>query len=100
MIEATNLWDVFCNLCIVIMENLSHKTGMSYGLINVLLFVILGPLSTLTLFISSILFATSKPGKIRNIIVWSIFGIGVCCMLTIIIFVIYGFLTMPIDFYE
>ena len=33
MIEQTNLWDCFCNLCISIMENLSHQTGMSYGLI-------------------------------------------------------------------
>ena len=100
MIEQTNLWDCFCNLCISIMENLSHQTGMSYGLINVLLFVILGPFSTVALTASSLLFAIGAPGKYRKIFAWSLFGIGVACMLTIFFLAAYGFLTMPITFFE
>jgi hypothetical protein len=47
MIEITNIWDQLCNICIVIMKALSRETGMSYGLINILLFVKLGPISTI-----------------------------------------------------
>lgn len=100
MIEQTNFWDCLCNLCILVMENLSHQTGMSYGLINILLFVILGPCSTLSLIASSLLFAIGNPGKNRRIVAWGLFGIGVACLLTILFLAAYGFLTMPITFYE
>ena len=57
MVEVTNIYNYLCNVCINIMTYLSHETGMSYGLINILLFVILGPLSTL-FFMGSTLTAT------------------------------------------
>lgn len=94
MIIETNLWDYFCNLCILLMEHLSHETGMSYGLINMLLFVFLGPLSTVALTASSLLFAIGKPGKYRRFIAWSLFCVGVACMLSIFFVVAYGLLTI------
>lgn len=47
MVHVTNYGDVLCNYCIAIMENMSALTGLTYGLIYVLLFIVLGPLNTL-----------------------------------------------------
>lgn len=55
MIEVTNSWDLICNMCILILENLSHITKCSYGFINVLFFVILGPLASFLFMASSII---------------------------------------------
>lgn len=68
MIEATNDWDWLCNLCILIMQNLSKMTGLSYGLVNILLFVILGPLSTLTSLVSAIIACAKGRNKISIIL--------------------------------
>ena len=42
MIEVTNSFDWLCNVCIDLMMRASEYTGLSYGTINILLFVILG----------------------------------------------------------
>lgn len=49
MVIVTNYGDVLCNWCILVMEQLSELSGLSYGLINILLFCVLGPLSTFAL---------------------------------------------------
>ena len=95
MIEETNLWDGLCNLCIELMWFMSKETGMSYGMINILLFVILGPVSTHSFCGSSLLFANLKRGKARAILGWSTFAIGVCCMLAVLVLVGWAFLNMP-----
>lgn len=46
MIEETNGWDELCNIFILVMENLSRETGLSYGLLNILMFCVIGPLAT------------------------------------------------------
>lgn len=85
MVHVVNYWDVLCNQCILIMENLSHLTGLSYGLINVWFFCILGPLSTLCFMVST---ATAMYGKTKRVtrnltLTFSVFGI--LCILAIII---------------
>ena len=64
MVHVVNYWDVLCNQCILILENLSYLTGMSYGLINVLFFCFLGPISTLCFMGST---ATALFGKSKRI---------------------------------
>ena len=55
MIEVFNNFDELCNFCIAIMYAMSDITGLTYGTINVLLFIILGPLSTILYAISALL---------------------------------------------
>lgn len=49
-IPSSNWMDDLCNLCIDIMYSMSEVSGLTYGQINVLLFVILQPLLILLLF--------------------------------------------------
>lgn len=91
MIEVTNSWDTLCNCCILIMEHMSHLTGLSYGLINILLFVVLGPLSTLIFMVSSIV---AKIKGCRNLsIILDI--VGSIIILSILTLILYAFLDMP-----
>lgn len=93
-------WDSLCNICILIMQHLSELTGWSYGFINVLLFVVLGPLSTLLFMGSSLVFAVKTENeRIRKIIGWSLFGTGALIVLFVLCLIAYATLTIPIDFY-
>lgn len=49
------LLDGLCDYCIRWMRYASDVSGISYGTLNVLLFIILGPLSTLFAMISAII---------------------------------------------
>lgn len=94
MVHVTNYGDVLCNYCIAIMENMSALTGFSYGLINVLLYIVLGPLSTLC-FIGST--ATALYGKTKLVrVTWTciLSGIGFLAILAIIIPVIWATITL------
>lgn len=77
MVHVVNYWDVLCNHCILILENLSYLTGLSYGLINVLFFCILGPLSTLCFMGSTAtaLFGKSKWVREKLTLTLSIVGL-------------------------
>lgn len=48
MNEINVIGTELCAFCIAVMRLMEDWTDLSYGLINVLLFVILGPLSTIT----------------------------------------------------
>lgn len=74
--------DRFCNLCISLMESASAATGLSYGEINVLLFVIFGPLSTLC-FMASAIFAR-RGKRLARIITITASVIGACCVLAML----------------
>lgn len=77
MVHVTNYGDVLCNYCIAIMENMSDLTGLSYGLINILLFVALGSISTVC-FIGSTataMYGKTKFVKIKQTRILSILGI-------------------------
>lgn len=97
MIEVTNEWDLICNLCILILENLSHMTGLSYGFLNIILFVILGPLATL-LFMSSAftLFINVKKKNIQKLIAKLLFTAGILVILLIVIPIFIAALELPI----
>lgn len=48
-------WTLICNLCIEIMESASTTFGVSYGFINVFLFIIMQPLAIFSMFVAYIL---------------------------------------------
>jgi len=56
MVEVHNLGDFICNICILVMEQMSKDLGISYGLLNVLLFIILQPACILTCMLSLALY--------------------------------------------
>ena len=94
MVHVTNYGDVLCNYCIAIMENMSDLTGLSYGLINVLLFVVLGPFSTLCFMGST---ATAMYGKtkfVRFKLTWILSILGFLAILAILIPTIWATITL------
>lgn len=85
MVYVVNYWDVLCNQCILILENLSHLTGLSYGLINVLFFCILGPMSTLCFMISTITALFGKSKRIKTTLTLILSIVGLLCIFTILL---------------
>lgn len=68
-----------CNVCISIMKTAVTVFGMSYGAINVLLFIIIQPLSIILFAIAAILYANFKKStsKVKRIIAHCMFTAGV-----------------------
>lgn len=95
MVEVTNSRDSLCNMRILVMRHLNNITGMSYGLINILLFVVLGPLSTL-IFTASLIIAKIK-GKYSKQFSVALDIVGVIIVLSVLIPIFYAFMTMPIS---
>ena len=97
MFEGLMWWngwgDSVCDFCIQVMRHMSHIFGLSYGLINVLLFVVLGPLSTLTFMASSVIAKTK--GKYSRKISISLDIAGVAIILLVLIPISYAVFTMP-----
>lgn len=85
MVHVVNYWDVLCNQCILILENLSHLTGLSYGLINVLFFCILGPLSTLCFMGSTATALFGKSKRIKTTLTLGFSIVGLLCIFSILI---------------
>lgn len=94
-----NLWgDIICNFCIDFMKAAVNVFGVSYGLINVLLFVVLGPTSTIAFMIAWIMekLKKKKTSKVLFIIglievifvvgaiayVALLFGLDIMCFVT------------------
>ena len=93
MIEVTNIWDELCNMCILTLEGLSHVTGLSYGFLNIMLFVILGPLATLLFMTSAFtLLANIGTRKSQRIFAAILFAMGWLVIFVIALLVIRGFL--------
>lgn len=76
-----------CNWCIAAMEYFSAISGISYSAINIILFVILGPLSTLLFMIAWVLAFNNKK---KPSIVFSI--IGALIVISVLIISIYSML--------
>ena len=96
MIKVTDIWDMLCNMCILILENLSHMTGLSYGFLNIMLFVILGPLATLLFMTSALtLLVNTEIRKSQRIFATVLFTMGLLVMLMITIPIIIAFLACP-----
>lgn len=94
MVHVTNYGDVLCNNCIAIMENMSDLTGFSYELINVLLFIVLSPFSTLCFMGSTATALYGKTKLVRVTWTWILSGIGFLAILAIIIPVIWATITL------
>lgn len=62
----TNFGDEFCNLCIELMQVMAELTGFTYNTINVMLFVIIGPLISLT-FAASAIFSWLKWKRLSHL---------------------------------
>ncbi len=84
------LWgDYTCELCINIMEEMSRMSSISYGTLNILLFVIMGPLATLVFMVNSLIQLIFKDKyKILNII---LFILGLVLIAAVVLPVIYVF---------
>ena len=76
--------------CVEAMKYFSAVSGMSYEVINILLFVILGPLSTVSFFVSTIL---AYKGKKRA--AWITGIIGVILVLAVLVPSVYGLFATP-----
>lgn len=79
--SITQYLDALCGVCIDIMEYAEAYTGISYGTINVLLFIILGPASTLAFAAATIVSNTRC--KHKTAIVAGLSIIGILCILPI-----------------
>ena len=100
MIEVTNSFDWLCNVCIGLMMRASEYTWLSYGTINILLFVILGPLSTILFCTSSIIGITMANGLNlkRKRILWSIaFCLGCIAVVCVLALIAYTLFMIPMD---
>lgn len=85
MVNVTNYWDVLCNQCILLLENLCHLTGLSYGFINVLFFCILGPLGTICFMGSTATAVYGKSNAVRKNLTLTFFLIGILCVVAILL---------------
>lgn len=65
-------YDEFCQLCIDIMKWWSNNSNISYGTINVLLFVILNPLLTIIATIIAVINSISKNKKLKVVLTSSL----------------------------
>lgn len=78
-------YDELCQLCIDIMKWWSNNSGISYGTINILLFVILNPLLTIIATIVAIINSISKNKKLKVILTSSL----VFILILVVVFVAY-----------
>jgi hypothetical protein len=65
-------YDELCQLCIDIMKWWSNNSNISYGTINVLLFVILNPLLTIIATIIAVINSISKNKKLKVVLTSSL----------------------------
>ena len=69
---ALTNYDELCQLCIAIMKWWSNNSGISYGTINILLFVILNPLLTIIVTVVAVINSVSKNKKLKIILTSSL----------------------------
>ena len=91
LINVNNIFDVICNWCIQVLWHMSDCFGASYGLLNVLLFIILEPAAICFFALSSFIFKGERTptkqrwGKIMLILgIITIFAIVLPIMWTLI----------------
>lgn len=94
MVPVENYFDALCNQCILIMENMSELTGLTYGAINIWLFCILGPLSTLFFMASTATAMFCKNAKTRKYATLFFSIAGILCVLMIVIPCIWALITL------
>ena len=86
-----------CNVCINIMEAMSTASGISYGLINILLFVILQPLAILSFMLSTLLYIKyhNTEKSIYKIITIMFVMLGFVCIFAVVLPLIYTIIFIP-----
>lgn len=85
--------EAICAMCIAIMKNVEIYTNISYGTINVILFIILGPLSTITFALATI--ASNIKFKYKNVVVILLSIIGILCILPIFYLTLVSAMSIP-----
>ena len=97
--ESLMSWgDGLCNFCIAVMEEMAKMTGISYGTINILLFVIIGPLSTLMFMATSVIYLSRwRQIKAAAICGKVFFAAGIACMCIVALMVLYVLIFGNID---
>ncbi|WP_285828659.1 MULTISPECIES: hypothetical protein [Pseudomonadati] len=82
--NVTNDFDSLCNICIEVLEGLSKDLGMSYGELNVWLFVIIQPATillfmTTTVVLSIMLYRKNCQNKTTKFIAATVSLLSVIC---------------------
>lgn len=80
LVNVTSHWDSLFNICVRLMEESSKMMGLTYTEINIWLFVILGPISTLIFMGSTI---TALTGKRKTAKVLAVAGLIVLLLLIV-----------------
>ncbi len=83
-------------MCIAILENLSHMTGLSNGFINILLIVILEPLAISLFAVSAIILFANTNNKHCKRVTAGLFIAGLLTVFAIVAPVIIATFTLPI----
>lgn len=94
MVHVVNCWDELCNWCILLLENLCHLTGLTYGFINVLFFCILGPLSTLCFIGSTATAMFGKSDLVKRRLTYVFAVVGLLCILAILLPCLWAAITL------
>ncbi len=94
MVIVTDYWDVLCNQCILVLQNLCHLTGLSYGLINILFFFFLGPLSTLCFMGSTLTAVYGKSRRVKVQATVALAALGILCILAIVVPSLWALVTL------
>ena len=80
-------WNLICDLCIEIMESASATFGVSYGFINVFLFIIMQPLAILEMFVAYIL---QRMKKNKMALAFCIIGISIVAFILVCLIIAVG----------
>ncbi len=89
LIQNPQGWgDNICNQCITILENLSDAFGISYGTLNVLLFVIIQPL-LIVIFMGTTIYCCVRKTDIKTkkqMFLGTMAVFGICIIFSCILF--------------
>ena len=80
-------WNLICDLCIEIMESASATFGVSYGFINVFLFIIMQRLAILAMFVAYIL---QRMKKNKMALAFCIIGISIVAFILVCLIIAVG----------
>ena len=80
-------WNLICDLCIEIMGSASATFGVSYGFINVFLFIIMQPLAILAMFVAYIL---QRMKKNKMALAFCIIGISIVAFILVCLIIAVG----------
>lgn len=86
-----------CDVCINIIQAVSNASGLSYGLINILFFVILQPLAILSFMVSTfmyVIYYNTEKCIYKNLSIIFIM-LGFICIFTVLFPILYTIIFIP-----